>query len=278
MALPARWTFTTEPRAARTPHVMLVAFSAGPLADNVPLSLSKFGGPSAELVGALDVRTIPRGADPSWFEGWRHGSLRTIAADDLGPAALAELDLADHVHVVQAAPERAADLGYLQAAWAVARHVVARGATVVLDVHAMIFHRGAALAPPGAALDVARELRIVFETDSTRDDGAHALHTRGLKKFGAPDLVALCSPNDARLVSDVIAQLADAVARGDDLALPRHGVDLEPGTTWYAIDDEHGLADILGLNNAARVLVDERGRHLVGVLARLQGDRDRPKA
>ena len=278
MAPPVRWTFTTEPAAARAPHVMLAAFSAGPLSENVPLSLSKFGVPSADLVGGLDVRTIARTANPGWFDGWRSGSLRAIASDDLGPVALAALDAADHVHVVQAAPEAAADLGYLQAAWGVARHFVARGAAVVLDVHAMTFHRGETLAPAGSALDVTRELRIVFETDSTRDDGAHALHTRGLKKFGAPDLVALCTPADARLVSDVVAQLADAVARGGALALPRHGVDLDAGATWYAVDDEHGLADILGLNNAARVLVDERGQHLVGVLARLRADRDRPKA
>lgn len=277
MPPPTLWTYATEPAAPRAPHVMLVAFGAGALAENVPVSLSKFGLPSADHVGLLDLRSISRSADPAWFDGWRSGSLRTIAADDLG-ASLAELDGADCAHVVQAAPQAPGDLGYLQAAWGMARHLVARGAGVVLDVHAMTFHRGAVLPPPDAALDVAHELRIVFETDSTRQDGAHALHTRGLRKFGAPDLVALCSPGDARLVSDVIAQLADAVARGGDLALPRHGVDLDAGTTWYAIDDEHGLADLLGLNNAARVLVDDRGRHLVGVLARLRSERDLPKA
>ncbi|HUQ08006.1 MAG TPA: hypothetical protein VM261_36170 [Kofleriaceae bacterium] len=278
MPPPPVWSFTTEPATPRTPHVMLVAFSIGPLAENVPLSLSKFGVPSAEHAGMLDVRSIARNVDPRWLDGWRSGSLRTIAADDLGAAALAELDAADHAHVVQASPDGAADLGYLQAAWGVTRHLVARGASVVLDVHAMTFYRGDALAAPDAALDVTRELRVVFESDSTRPDGAHALHTRGLKKFGAPDLVALCSPGDARLVSDVIAQLADAVARGGDLELPRHGVDLDAGTTWYAVDDEHGLADILGLNNAARILVDDRGRHLVGVLGRLRSGRDRPLA
>lgn len=277
MAPPALWTYTTRPATPRQPHVMLVAFGRGALAENVPVSLSKFGLPSADHVGLLDLRSIQRSADPAWFDGWRSGSLRTIAADDLG-ASLAELDAADCAHVVQAAPDSPADLGYLQAAWGMARHLVARGAGVVLDVHAMTFHRGDALSAPDAPLDVSRELRIVFETDSTRQDGAHALHTRGLKKFGAPDIVALCSPGDARLVSDVIAQLADAVARGSDLALPRHGVDLDAGATWYAVDDELGLAGILGLNNAARVLVDDRGRHLVGVLARLRSDRDRPLA
>jgi hypothetical protein len=277
MAGPALWRFATEPAQARRPHVMLVAFGQDGLAENVPLSLSKFGLPSADHAALLDVRTIPRSADPAWFDGWRQGSLRTIAADDLG-AAIAGLDAANQAHVVQAAPDVAADLGYLQAAWGAARHLVARGAAVVLDVHAMTFYTGDALPAPTDALDVGRELRIVFETDSTRPDGAHALHTRGLRKFGAPDLVALCSPGDARLVGDVIAQLADAVARGGDLALPRHGVDLDAGTTWYAIDDEDGLGDLLGLNNAARVLVDDRGRHLVGVLARLRSDRDRPLA
>lgn len=277
MPPPPVWTFSTKPATTRSPHVMLVAFSSGQLTDNVPLSLSKFGVPSAEQASLLDVRAIPRSANPAWFDGWRTGSLRTIAAEDLGDA-LADLDAADHVHVVQASPEAAENLGYLQAAWGVTRHLVARGATVVLDVHAMTFHRGDSLAAPDAPFDVTRELRVVFETDSTRQDGAHALHTRGLKKFGAPDIVALCSPGDARLVSDVIAQLADAVARGGDLALPRHGVDLDAGTTWYAVDDEHGLADILGLNNSARVLVDDRGRHLIGVLARLRGERDLPKA
>jgi hypothetical protein len=273
MPPPRLWTFATAPETARTPHVMLVAFSAGSLADNVPLSLSKYGVPSAEHAANLDVRTIARTVDPGWFDGWRNGSLRAIAADDLDAAALGALDAADHAHVVQASPDGAADLGYLQAAWGVTRHLVARGAGVVLDVHAMRFHRGDALAAADAPLDVTREVRIVFESDSTRKDGAHALHTRGLKKFGAPDLVALCSPGDALLVSDVIVQLADAVARGGDLELPRHGVDLEAGTTWYAVDDEHGLADILGLNNRARILVDDRGRHLVGVLGRLRAGR-----
>lgn len=268
MPPPPLWTFSTSP-APRAPHVMLVAFGRGALADDVPLSLSRFGVPSGEHAAALEVRTIARGDDPGWFDAWRSGSLRTIATADLG-GQLADLDAADHAHVVLAAPAAPADLGYLQSAWGMARYLVARGAAVVLDVHAMVFHAGAALPPADAALDVRRELRVVFEADATRPDGAHALHTRGMRKFGGPELVALCRASDAALVGDVVSQLADTVARGGELTLPRHGIALDAATTWYAVADEHGLADLLQLNNAARVLVDGDGHDLVGVLDRLR--------
>lgn len=255
---------------ARRPHVMLVVFSRGPLADDVPMSMARFGVPRAELVNELDVRAIPRAADPAWFDGWRAGSLRAIASTDLG-AELAALDDADHLHLIIAQPDAPPDLGYLQATWALARWMVARGATVVLDVHAHRFLRSAELAVAGAPLDPARELRVVFETDSTRTDRAHALHTRGLRKFGAPDLVALCGQVDAGVVGAVVTQLADAVARGAELATPRHELVVTPTETWWVVDDRDVLADLLQLNNGARVVLDGRGQHLVGVAARLGG-------
>jgi hypothetical protein len=118
-------------------------------------------------------------------------------------------------------------------------------------------------------MDVQREVRVVYETDASRADGAHALHTRGLRKFGAPDLIALCSDTDARLVGHAMAELADAVARGTDLTAPKHAVQVAPGVTWFAVQDEHRLGDLLQLNNDARVLVDSEGHDLVGVLSRL---------
>lgn len=248
---------------------MLVAFSRGPLAADVPLSLSGFGLPSAEHAQALDVRTTTAADNRAWIDGWRTDALRTIAAADLG-AALADLDAADHAHVIVASPEAPADLGYLQAAWGMARYLAARGASVVLDVHAATFRTAAALPGPVAALHPLVEVRLVYETDAQRPDLAHALHTRGMRKFGAPDLVALCSDVDARLVGDVISQLAGTMARGVDLASPRHGVDLDPSITWYVVEDRDGLAELLQLNNEARILVDDRGQHLTGVLARLR--------
>ena len=92
---------------------MLVVFSRGPLADDVPMSMARFGVPRAALIGEVKVHAIPRDADAAWFDGWRTGSLRTIAADDLG-AELGSLDGADHLHLIIAQPDAPADLGYLQ--------------------------------------------------------------------------------------------------------------------------------------------------------------------
>lgn len=258
----------TEPAPRRRPHAMLVVFADGPLAEDVPMSAAGFGVPRAELIGELDVRTIPRGADPAWFDGWRTGSLRAIAATDLG-GDLAALDRASELHVIIAAPDAPPDLGYLQALWGVARWMVARGATVVLDVHAHRFLRGGELPAADATFDATREVRLVFETDAAHSDRAHALHTRGLRKFGVPDLVALCGQDDAPLVSGVVGQVAAAVAAGVELRQPRHGVEVAPGETWWVVDDRDGLAALLQLNNAARAVVDDRGGHLIGVRQRL---------
>jgi hypothetical protein len=83
--------------------------------------------------------------------------------------------------------------------------MMARGATVVLDVHAhTLLARRPRCRLPAATLDVrargARDLRDRL----TRTERAHALHTRGLRKFGAPELVALCGQDDAALVGNVI--------------------------------------------------------------------------
>jgi hypothetical protein len=262
-----RWSFAKSPGHPRAPHVMLVAFTRGPLTGDVPLSAATFGA-TKEALAACELRTIERRADPAWFDGWRQGSLRAIAKTDLGDD-LSLLDAADHAHVILSEPTAPVDLAYLQAAWALARYVAARGASVIVDVHAMSYLPAARLQAAGEPLDVAREVRVVYETDSARADGAHALHTRGLRKFGAPDLVALCTDLDARFVAHAVGELADAVARGTDLATPKHAVQVAPGVTWFAVEDEHRLAAILQLNNEARVLVDETGHDLMGVLGRL---------
>lgn len=262
-----RWTFAQPPAHPRAPHVMLVAFTRGPLGGDVPLSAQTFGA-TQDALAACELRTIERGADPAWFDGWRQGSLRAIAKADLGDD-LAALDAADHAHVILSEPAAAADLAYLQAAWALARYAAARGAAVVVDVHAMTYYPAARLQSAGEPLDVAREVRVIYETDSQRADGAHALHTRGMRKFGAPDLVALCTDIDARFVAHAVGELADTVARGTDLATPKHVVQVAPGVIWFAVEDEHRLAAILQLNNEARVIVDEAGHDLIGVLGRL---------
>jgi hypothetical protein len=250
----------------RHANVTLIVF--GPTPAELPMSRAQFGAVSTTSIEACDVRMIRREAGTEWFDAWRSGSLRAIAAKDLGDPAL--LDAADQLHVITTNVTDPADLGYLHAAWALARYLVARGATTVLDVHAMTFTAGSALPPPDAPVDVAREVRVIYETDSTRPDQAHAIHTRGMKKFGAPDLVALCSDADVPLISAAMSELAEVVARGAELGTPRHRVEVLPGVHWVVVPDEHGLGDLLQLNNTARVLVDADGHDLVGVAGRLR--------
>jgi hypothetical protein len=244
---------------------MLFVFGVGPLRGAAELAMDADGAPSHAALEQCRVQSIARGRDQRWFDAWRSGSLRAIAAHDLG-ARLGELDACDHVHVVTSAPGEVSDLTYLQAAWALVRHVIERGGSLVLDAHAMTYLTPDAIAPAGAPLDVAREVRVVFETSPARGEHAHALHTRGMRKFGAPDLIALCGDDDVALVGPAIRELADQVARGTDLATPRHAVEVGPGVRWVAVEDEHLLADLLQLNNRARVLVDERGHDLIGVV------------
>lgn len=263
----ADWTFATPPATPRSPEVVLVAFAKGPLGGNAEISAEKLGAPKAALE-ACTLRSIERRMDPNWFDAWRSGSLRNIAETDLGDD-IGRLDEADHAHVIVSGAEAPADLTYLQAAWALARYTIDRGATLVLDAHAMTYMPARSVQAPGSPLDIKREVRVVYETSAMRDDGAHALHTRGMRKFGAPDLIALCTDSDARFVGHAISELADSVARGTELALPRHALRIAPGVTWMAVEDEHRVADILQLNNSARVLVDLVGNNLVGVLGRL---------
>lgn len=263
----APWLFSRPPAAPRRPEVVLAAFGTGPLADASEVPLAELGITSGAALQQCEVRTIPRAADPAWFDAWRAGSLRAIAERDLGPA-LAELDRADHLHMIATSPVNPPDLVYLQTAWGVCRYLVTRGASIVLDAHAMTYALGSELPAADAELDVKREVRVIYETTTTRPDHAHALHTRGLRKFGAPDVIALCGDADAALVGQVIGELAEAVARGTDLQLPKHAVQVL-GATWYAIEDEHRLADLLQLNNSARVVVDALGHDLLGVVSRI---------
>lgn len=260
------WLFTTTPTHPRHPQVALFAFSPGPLRAG-ELSMEHSGVPSREALATTTVQTVARAQDPGWFDGFRSGSIRAIATQDLG-AGCVMLDAADHIHVIAAQPRAVTDLTYLQAAWAVARHLGQRGATVIFDAIAMAFTPADHLQAAGEPLDVGREVRVVYETSATGPHAAHALHTRGLRKFGAPDLVALCTDGDVPLVGQAIRELADAVARGTDLATPRHAVEVAPGVRWVAVEDEHRLGELLQLNNTARVLVDGTGHDLMGVGAR----------
>lgn len=224
----------------------LFCFSPGPLAADVPMSAARFGMPSKESSGFCDVRQLPRALDPQWFDGFRQGSLRSLAQSALGD--LGALDAATEVSVIITTREDADDLGHLQAAWAIAQWTVARGATVVLDAQANRFWSAADVADwaPRRPFILSSDVNLVVEAEGTSDQPA-TVHTRGLAKFGRPDLVALAVP-PARwdAVAGVLRALAAQLVLGAVLR-PGDSLAIEAGVAHFA----QYAPDALHLNNEA---------------------------
>ncbi|MFO0598289.1 MAG: hypothetical protein U0228_23495 [Myxococcaceae bacterium] len=245
-----------EPGGA--PNVFqLFCFAKAPLAD-VPLSALRFGLPTNGPHGGdlsklgIDVRDVPRGADPAWFDGFRSGALRTLAERALGPQ-LKLLDEADTLHAVLVRRDDAQDLAHLQAAWALAKWLVERGVTVVLDAQCNRFWKASELAdwPVRRPLTLSGEVNVIVEADPGATVGI--VHTRGLQKFGRPDLVAL-DVEQARWdgVAGLLHLLAAQLADGKTL---RAGEALTIATGKDGVVEQVQLADfgpdVLHLNNAA---------------------------
>jgi hypothetical protein len=155
------------------------------------------------------------------------------------------------------------DLGYLQAAWGLARWLCARGATVVLDAHATRFWPAEAVAaqPTGAAFDVRRELTMVVETRPTPGLGGHVVHTRGLVKLARPDLVTVVAAGDTARAAEALwriaARLADGYmpAPGDvadaDTTVPLHLAPAPKGSFAEALHLDNDAVLVAGADGAA---------------------------
>lgn len=242
----APWTRGDRRATGRIADAMFVVLHRGPLPD-APLSLRTDGAPSAEAVGVVDVSELD---DQAWLGGWRTGAIGRLAEAALPAPTLAALARADRCHLVRATVADPADHVHLQAAWAITRWLARRGADAVLDVFALRWHTAAELVAHDvrAPLNLDREVTIVVERDAAAGPAGRqrVVHTRGLRKVGRPDVVALCEPTDdtddaAAAVRALAARLVDGwLPQGDD-----HG-DLVPAPP--------PLADALGLQNDAVLL------------------------
>src|SRR5260221_7041405 len=102
----------------------------------------------------------------------------------------------------------------LQSVWGLARRLCARGASVVLDVHAFRVRTRADLdALAFDQSDVQRDLKLVLETEPTQGD-LHLLHTPGLRKCSRPELMCFIRPDDAGLMGRVLNQIARTLMEG----------------------------------------------------------------
>jgi hypothetical protein len=245
----------------QTTKLFFVCFGRAPLAE-VEISRARFGLPSAELSKRVELREHRRAASPAWFEGWWSGPFGVIAEQDL-EAELPLLTTSDICYTLGLELPDQADLAPAQTVWALSRWLCARGASVVLDVHAFRFRTRASVdALNFAESDVLRDVKLVLETDPTRE-GLHLLHTRGLCKFARPELLCFIRPDDARVVSRAMNQIARTLMEGAAASQIRlklvDGVEL---TTTPS--NEQSLVASLGLE-AAVALGRSDGAALAGV-------------
>lgn len=241
--------------------IFFVCFGKGALAD-VPLGRSRFGLPGDELTGKAEVLQHQRATVRQWFEGWWSGSFGAIAGQDLGDD-LPLLTTSDTCFTLKLDLPDQPDLAPIQTIWALSRWLCARGASVVLDVHAFRYRtRDDVEKLDFQQADVLRDVKLVLETDPTQDS-LHLMHTRGLCKFARPELTCFVTPDDATVTGRVLNQIARTLMEGarDEQIRLRIVDGLEVVTQPSA---ERALIESLGLE-AAVSLVRSDGTPLAGI-------------
>jgi len=174
-----------------------------------------------------------------------------MAEQDLGEN-LSLLTQTDVCYTLSLDVEDQPDLTPLQTVWGLARWLCARGAAVVLDVHAFRFRTRSQLeALTFDGSDVERDVKLVFEKSPTRE-GLHLLHTRGLCKFARPELLSFIKVDDLGVMGGALNQLAQRLMLGASAAEARVLVTQELELKLGA-SREQPLIDSLGLESAVDV-------------------------
>ena len=208
----AAWPRPYFKQGEQRTKVLFVCFGKAPLAE-VPLTLAAFGLPGAELAKNVELLEHRRASKRAWFENWWGSAFGVIASTDLGDD-LPLLTTSDVCFTLSLELPDQADLAPQQSVWGLSRWLCARGIDVVLDVHAFRFRtRGDVEALDFGSSDVQRDVKIVLESEPS-EDGAHLMHTRGLCKFGRPELLCFIQPDDGALMGRVLNQLARTLMEG----------------------------------------------------------------
>jgi len=186
-------------------------FSQDPLPDTLPISRERHGLPEGEAPDGIFLSELPREDAEGFFASFGRDPLVGPARAALGPDLDRVLAAAFCFEVAGEAPEPE-DLAYLQHAWGVVRCLCELGAGPVYDVHARRWWRrddllALALDRP---FDLDREVGVEAVETSTAALG-RLLVTRGLAKFGRPDLVIVRAGDEDEVR---IRALAAALAGG----------------------------------------------------------------
>jgi hypothetical protein len=210
-------------------QIALVALGGATLPDPLPVSRRQHGMPMCPSAGEVGVVTRERLADPAWFAEAILAPFAGVIADDLGAEAAARALAASHAYIIEGELDDPDDLGYVQAAWALAKCVCELGATVVVDVLAVRAYHGAEIAGHAAdrPFDVMNEVTLFFEEVTDTGGAPLAAWTMGLRKFGRADLVlggltADDTADAALLLRELAATLAagERLEPGDEITAP----------------------------------------------------------
>lgn len=251
------FTATSQPT-----KILFACFGRAPLSE-VALDRARFGLPDAELARRVDLREYPRERARDWFEAWWQGPFGALARQDLGED-LSLLVTSDVCYTVGLEVADRGDLSPMQTVWALSRWMCARGASVVLDVHAFRFRtRQDVESLDFSQADVTRDVKIVLESEPVTAD-LHLMHTRGLCKFARPELLCRIRPEDAALSGRVVNQVARTLMEGATAEQIRlrvaDGIELRTGPCT-----DLALLGSLGVE-AAVELVRSDGADLAGIV------------
>jgi hypothetical protein len=197
-------------------RVFLVLFSEQDSPAVPPISRTRHGVPTAGPMKHLEVAVVGADEAPGWIRGWTEGALRNLADRALGDDALRLPGARSCVRIDGEVPDPA-DLAHLQLAWGLAKACLENGCFAALDAHQARWLTGKEVLgwAPERAFDIGREVSVVFETDASPGYG-HVVHTRGLAKFGRPDLLMRgAKPEEADLAGRRLDALALRLAMGE---------------------------------------------------------------
>jgi hypothetical protein len=172
--------------------------------------------PSKEPVQAINATIVTRAKDPDWVSDWYSGPLRRQCEEVLGPDAPQLLAAECGVAVTAEFPDPP-DLAYLQVAWEVVRSFLKQDGIAVLDCHQIRWFPCAEVVgwEPDRAFSIGQEIRIVLETKPRADRLGHMMHTRGMAKFGRPDVVLdSATPDRAEALGRLLNRFAVYMAMG----------------------------------------------------------------
>jgi hypothetical protein len=239
---PSAWSRPYHESQGGTASVVLFVFADRPLDLDAPVSRSRHGIPVEFDFASVDVREHLRSEAPEWLDGFFTREMLSIAEPVLGDKVGRLTDM-DVVYSVRLELEEPTDLGYLQSCWGAASWLCECGAEFVHDAAAIRWHNSERIAGLDPLRDLAmeHEIAVVLETDA-RPGFGYVTHTRGLVKFGRPDIVLLgAEPEDARASAALLNGLALRAARGALLQAdqtvtarplsPRRLSPYEPGVT-----------------------------------------------